>query len=59
MPAKAGIQYAATLKIELWRREILNHPLSRMMTTVQNTLARHDASNVARAKGVTKCLRLP
>src|SRR5947207_5011862 len=33
MPAKAGIQYSVTVDLEYrWRRGVLDHPLSRMMT---------------------------
>jgi hypothetical protein len=38
MPAKAGVQYAVTATFEKNRPGILDHPLSRMMTTVQDTV---------------------
>jgi hypothetical protein len=38
MPAKAGIQFAVTPAFEKNRRGILDHPLSRMMTTVQDAV---------------------
>jgi len=59
MPAKAGIQYAVTPAFEKNRRGILDHPLSRMMTTVQDAVpALHGEVGVgvvlARTNGVTK-----
>jgi hypothetical protein len=43
MPANAGIQYAVTPKLNGKRRGILDHPLSRMMTSVQDALRAHGA----------------
>ena len=44
MPAKTGIQYAVTPAFNKNRRGILDHPLSRMMTVVQDvTPALHGA----------------
>src|ERR1700732_1097669 len=57
MPAKAGIQYAVTATFEKNQRGILDHPLSRMMTTVQDAVpALHGEVGIvlARANGVTK-----
>ena len=38
MPAKAGIQYAALVRINHKRHGILDHPLSRMMTAEMERL---------------------
>ncbi len=57
MPTKAGIQYAMTPAFEKNQRGILDHPLSRMMTTVQDAVpALHGEVGVvlARTNGVTK-----
>jgi hypothetical protein len=64
MPAKAGIQYAMTPKFEPRRRGVLDHPLSRMMTSVQDAASAHHGARgnalvrarvlVAKAKGVKK-----
>jgi hypothetical protein len=65
MPAKSGIQYAVKPEIERKWRGILDHPLSRMMTSVQDAAPRRGAKKasvegrvrnkrVAREKGATK-----
>jgi hypothetical protein len=40
MPAKAGIQYAVTPEMEQKSRGILDRPLSRRMTSVQDAAPR-------------------
>jgi hypothetical protein len=64
MPAKAGIQYAVTNVVENGRRGILDHPLSRMMTAVQDgAVPRIRVAVVegrSKSKGSKKkCLKLP
>ena len=55
MPAKAGMTVRRDVEIELSRRGVLDNPLSRIMTTVQDAHSAHHSQSKskvrARAKG--------